>query len=224
MTSLNQFNRSEQLAGRAADRLTPIVYVIDDDEGMLTSLAWLLSGSEIESRCFQSVESFLASFDPEQPCCIVIDIRMPVMTGLDLYEIILERKITWPVIFVTANGTLSMAVNAIKAGAFDFIEKPYNPSDMLALVTRALAVAEQDHARKLESGGFEARFQLLSRREAEVLREVVRGKQSKIIAYELGISEKTVDVHRTSIKRKFKTPSVAALVKDVLSHLPSWRE
>ena len=146
------------------------------------------------------------------------------MSGLDLYDIILERKIKWPVIFVTANGTLSMAVNAIKSGAFDFIEKPYDPSEMLDLVTRALAIAAQDHARIQESSGFEARFQSLSRREAEILREVVRGKQSKIIAYELGISEKTVDVHRTSIRRKFKTPSVAALVNDVLSHMPEWRD
>ena len=220
MTSLNQLKRPEP----SAERLKPIVYAIDDDEGMLTSLAWLLNGSSIETRCFQSVKAFLAAFDPDQPCCIVIDVRMPIMTGLDLYEIILERKITWPVIFVTANATLSMAVDAIKTGAFDFIEKPYNPSDMLNLITRALLIAEQDYARKLQSSGFEARFQSLSRREAEVLREVVRGKQSKIIAYELGISEKTVDVHRTSIRRKFKTPSVAALVNDVLSHIPDWRE
>ena len=205
-------------------RSTPIVYAIDDDEGMLTSLAWLLEGSGIESRCFQSVEAFLAAFDPDQPCCIVIDVRMPVITGLDLYEIILERKIAWPVIFVTANGTLSIAVNAMKAGAFDFIEKPYNPADILTLINRALAVAKQDYERKVQSGDFESRLGSLSPRELEILREVVRGKQSKIIAHELGISEKTVDVHRTSIRRKFKTPSVAALVKDVLSNIPDWRD
>lgn len=220
MTSLNQLNRLEPMAGQHK----PIVCAIDDDEGMLTSLAWLLSGSNIESRCFQSVAAFLAAFDPDQPCCIVIDVRMPVMSGLDLYEIILERNITWPVIFVTANATLSMAVDAIKTGAFDFIEKPYNPTDILALITRALAIAEQEYARRLQNSSFDARFQSLSRREAEVLREVVRGKQSKIIAFELGISEKTVDVHRTSIRRKFKTPSVAALVNDVLSHIPEWRD
>ena len=224
MTSLNPFNQPQLSKGASPQSVTPIVYAIDDDEGILTSLAWLLSGSDIESRCFQSAEAFLASFDPDRPCCIVIDVRMPLISGLDLYEIILERKIAWPVVFVTANGTLSMAVNAIKAGAFDFIEKPYDPADMMVLIRRALATAEQDYARKLEGGGFETRFQSLSRREVEVLHEVVRGKQSKIIAYELGISEKTVDVHRTSIKRKFKTPSVAALVKDVLNHMPSWRE
>jgi two-component system, LuxR family, response regulator FixJ len=224
MTSLNQYNRPEQLAGHMATRLKPIVFAIDDDEGMLTSLAWLLSGSGIESRCFQSVGAFLAAFDPNQPCCIVIDVRMPVMTGLDLYDIILERKIVWPVIFVTANATLAMAVNAIKTGAFDFIEKPYNPADMLVLITKALAIAAQDHARKLQGSDFDARFQSLSRRETEVLREVVRGKQSKTIAFELGISEKTVDVHRTSIRRKFKTQSVAALVNDVLSHIPDWQD
>jgi two-component system, LuxR family, response regulator FixJ len=224
VTSLNQLNRPELIERRVADRLTPIVYAIDDDEGMLTSLAWLLTGSKIESRCFQSVKAFLAAFDPDQPCCIVIDVRMPVMTGLDLFEIILERKITWPVIFVTANANLSVAVNAIKTGAFDFIEKPYNPTDMLELITRALTIAAHDHARRLQSSDFDGRFQSLSRREVEVLREVVRGKQSKIIAFELGISEKTVDVHRTSIRRKFRTPSVAALVNEVLSHLPDWRE
>ena len=220
MTSLSLLGRAEP----AANKLPPIVYAIDDDEGMLTSLAWLLDGSSIESRCYQSVEAFLAAFDPHQPCCIVIDVRMPVVTGLDLYEIILERKIAWPVIFVTANGTLSIAVNAIKAGAFDFIEKPYNPDDMLGLINRALDLAAQKHSEELESGSFNERLQSLSLRETEILREVVRGKQSKVIAYELGISEKTVDVHRTSIRRKFRTPSVAALVNDVFSHLPDWRE
>jgi FixJ family two-component response regulator len=114
VTSLNQFNRPEHLPKHGADRLTPIVYTIDDNEEMSISLAWLLGGSNIESRCFQSVEAFLASFDPHQPRCIVIDMRMPVMTGLDLCEIILERKITWPVIFVTANATLTIAVIAVE--------------------------------------------------------------------------------------------------------------
>jgi two-component system, LuxR family, response regulator FixJ len=219
VTSLALLNGSD----RTAKQLQPIVYAIDDDEGMLRSLAWLLDGSGIRSRCFQSVEAFLAAFDPDQPCCIVIDVRMPTVSGLDLYDIILKREITWPVIFVTANGTLSIAVNAIKAGAFDFIEKPYDPGELLALIVRALDLAKASFARRLRSGEFTTRMASLSRRELEILREVVRGKQSKIIAYEMGISEKTVDVHRTSIRRKFGTPSVAALVNDVLSYMPEWR-
>lgn len=204
-------------------RCEPVVYVVDDDEGMQTSLAWLLDNAQISSRCYGSAQAFLAAFDPRQPCCIIIDVRMPGMDGLELFDIIQEQQLGWPVIFVTANGQLAMAVNAIQAGAFHFIEKPYDPGVMLDLVRRALQVAAGGHQLTLASQRFNERFSSLSPRECEVLREVVGGKQSKVIAFELGISERTVDVHRTNIRRKMQLSSVAALVNLVLRHKPDWR-
>ena len=205
------------------DRNEPVVYIVDDDEGMQTSLAWLLASARISTRCFGSGHAFLEEFDPEQPCCIIIDVRMPGMDGLELFDIIQEQQLGWPVIFVTANGQLAMAVNAIRAGAFHFIEKPYDPGEMLDLVKAALQAADDGHSQALGSQTFFDRFNALTPRECEILREVVSGKQSKNIAFDLGISERTVDVHRTNIRRKMQLSSVAALVNLVLRYKPDWR-
>lgn len=201
-----------------------IVYVVDDDEGMLRSLEWLLGTVKISCACFQDGTAFLAAYSDERPSCVILDLRMPLIGGFEVFQRIRERKLPSPVIFVTANGTVPMAVNAIQHGAFDFIEKPYEPQEMLDLVFKALQAAETDVEHRAAYRGFADKFALLSNREREVLREVVRGKRSKVIAYEMGISCKTVDVHRTSIKVKFRATSVAALVNDVLSNLPEWRE
>lgn len=202
----------------------PIVYIVDDDEGMLTSLAWLLGSVELESRCFQRGAAFLAAFDPTRTACIVLDVRMPTMSGWEVFEHIRDRRITAPVIFLTANGNIPMAVKAIQQGSFDFIEKPYDPQEMLDLVFRALRMASSAQENEEVQNAFKSRFEALSAREREVLREVVRGKRSKVIAHELGISCKTVDAHRSSIRDKFSSTSVAALVNEVLRHKPEWRE
>lgn len=203
---------------------SPIVYVVDDDEGMLRSLKWLLSTVKMECACFQNGTAFLAAYSDERPSCVILDIRMPLIGGFEVFQRIRERKLPLPVIFVTANGTVPIAVEAIQHGAFDFIEKPYEPQEMLDLVFKALRAADAEYKLRAAHRGFAEKFALLSSREREVLREVVRGKRSKVIAYELGISCKTVDVHRTSIRVKFRATSVAALVNDVLSNLPEWRE
>jgi FixJ family two-component response regulator len=201
----------------------PIVYVVDDDEGMLESLSWLLGTVNIVCQCCKSGADFLDMFDPTRPSCVVLDVRMPEMGGFELFEVIREQRLPTSVIFVTANGNIPMAVRALQHGAIDFVEKPYTPQEMLDRITRTLRAASTDYAHRAEREAFDSRLALLSSREVEVLRKVVIGKRSKTIAYELGISCKTVDAHRTNIRDKFRYQSVAALVNDVLTHVPEWR-
>ncbi|QIB64103.1 response regulator transcription factor [Kineobactrum salinum] len=203
---------------------TPLVYVVDDDEGMLDSVAWLLASVELECSCFQDGAAFLEAFDPERPSCVILDVRMPTMDGFELFDLIRKRRIIVPIIFVTANANVPMAVKAMQHGSFNFIEKPYVPQDLLDLISQALAKSETDLQQRKQKLDFLNRFQLLSNRELEVLREVVKGKQSKIIAHDLGISCKTVDAHRSSIREKFNSTSVAELVNEVLTHKREWCE
>ncbi|QUM74571.1 response regulator transcription factor [Sphingopyxis granuli] len=201
----------------------PVVYVVDDDEGMLESLSWLLGTVNIECRCCNSGADFLNKFNPSHPSCVVLDVRMPEMGGFELFEVIRERNLPTSVIFVTANGNIPMAVKALQHGAIDFVEKPYTPQEMLDRITRTLRAATTDYVQRAERQEFDSRLALLSSREIEVLRKVVIGKRSKTIAHELGISCKTVDAHRTNIRDKFRNQSLAALVNDVLTHVPEWR-
>ncbi|WP_226998434.1 response regulator transcription factor [Tardibacter chloracetimidivorans] len=201
----------------------PIVYVVDDDQGILTSLEWLLSSVQLECACFSDGAEFLDAFDNNRPSCIVLDVRMPAMSGFDVLDQIVDRRLTAPVIFVTANGNIPMAVKAMQQGCFNFIEKPYDPQKMLDLVFKALRIATSELEQTRDSHMFEARFDLLSNREKEILREVVKGKRSKVIAYEFGISCKTVDAHRSSIREKFQSTSLTSLVKEVLNFKPEWR-
>lgn len=199
-----------------------LVYVVDDDQGMLESLAWLLESVDVECRCFADGQTFLDELALDRPACLVLDVRMPNLGGFDVFQAVLDRRAPLPVIFVTANGDVPMAVRAMHKGAFDFIEKPYNPQEMLDLIFRALRAAQSGFEERSGRVAFMNKLAQLSTREREILREVVRGKHSKVIAHELGISCKTVDVHRTSIRDKFQNNSVAGLVKEVLTYLPDW--
>ena len=203
--------------------MTPIVYAVDDDQGILTSLGWLLSSVQLECACYSNGAEFLEAFDASRPSCVVLDVRMPSMSGFDVLDRISERRLTAPVIFVTANGNIPMAVKAMSQGCFNFIEKPYDPQEMLDLIFKALRLATAELEQTRDSCKFENRFNLLSTREKQILHEVVKGKRSKVIAFELGISCKTVDAHRSSIRDKFQSTSLTALVKEVLNYKSEWR-
>ena len=205
------------------DMMEPIVYAVDDDQGILTSLEWLLKSVQLECACFSQGAEFLEAYDPGRPSCIVLDVRMPAMSGFDVLEEINKRKLTSPVIFVTANGNIPMAVKAIQQGSFNFIEKPYDPQEMLDLIFKALRTSTAELEQEKDFRTFEIRFNLLSAREKQILHEVVKGKRSKVIAHELGISCKTVDAHRSSIRDKFQSTSLTSLVKEVLSYKSEWR-
>jgi FixJ family two-component response regulator len=194
-----------------------LVYIVDDDAGMRTSLSWLLDSVGIKSLCFASAAEFLAAFDPTISACLVLDVRMPQASGFDVQGALNEQGATLPIIFVSGHGDIPMSVRALQHGAIDFVEKPYNSQQMLDRVQRALKLAAQRHAADQKRRELMKRIASLTAREREVLRGVVDGKGSKLIAADLSISVKTVDVHRASIKEKLGASSIAALVRDVMA-------
>lgn len=198
------------------DTRKPVVYIVDDDKDLRTSLAWLLESVSIQAQCFAGAEEFLAHYDPGSPACLVLDVRMPETSGFQLQAMLNERSAALPIIFVSAHGDIPMSVQAMKNGALDFVEKPYNPQQMLERIQAALKAAVQVHAGAEQKRQLQQRLNLLTGREREVLGMVIDGKASKVIARELNISVKTVDVHRTKIKEKMGVSSIALLVREVL--------
>ncbi|TDG02848.1 response regulator transcription factor [Paraburkholderia guartelaensis] len=195
----------------------PVIYIVDDDNGMRTSLAWLLESVGVKSEGFANAADFLRAFDPDIPACLVLDVRMPETSGFDVQTELNRRGATLPIIFVSGHGDIPMSVRALQNGAIDFVEKPYNSQQMLDRVQRAMKLAMQRHAADQKRRDLRKRLESLTGREREVLRGVIDGKGSKRIAAELDISVKTVDVHRASIKEKLGVASIATLVRDVMA-------
>jgi FixJ family two-component response regulator len=202
---------------QSAPSLAPIVYIVDDDNGMRTSLAWLLESVGVKSAGFANASEFLSAFDPGVPACLVLDVRMPQQSGFDVQAELNRQGATLPIIFVSGHGDIPMSVRALQNGAIDFVEKPYNSQQMLDRVQRALKLAESRHAADQKQRELRKRLESLTAREKEVLRGVIDGKGSKRIASDLSISVKTVDVHRASIKDKLGAASIAMLVRDVMA-------
>ena len=192
------------------------VYVVDDDEAVRDSLQWLLEGKDYRVRCFDSAESFLARYDPREVACLIIDIRMGGMTGLELQERLIERKSPLPVVFITGHGDVPMAVDTMKKGALDFIQKPFDEEALLGLVERMLERARESFADYQQAASREALLSKLTTREAQVLERIVAGRLNKQIADDLGISIKTVEAHRANIMEKLGANTVADLLKIAL--------
>ncbi|NTZ06725.1 response regulator transcription factor [Burkholderia metallica] len=199
-----------------AESQSPIVYIVDDDEDMRTSLSWLLASVKIQARCYRGPAEFLAQFDPSVPGCMVLDVRMPEVSGFDLQAELNRRSVSLPIIFVSGHGDIPMSVRALQNGAIDFVEKPYNSQQMLERIQRAIRVASDTHQENQHRQAMIQRIRALTPREREVLNGVIEGKASKLIARELGITAKTVDVYRASIKEKLGASSIASLLKDVI--------
>jgi FixJ family two-component response regulator len=189
------------------------VYVVDDDEAVRDSLQWLLEGKDYRVKCFDSSESFLARFDPREVACLIADIRMEGMSGLELQDRLLERKSPLPIVFITGHGDVPMAVTTMKKGAMDFIEKPFKEAELLGLVERMLEHAFSQHQ---EQASRDALLSRLTTREAQVLERIVAGRLNKQIADDLGISIKTVEAHRANIMEKLNANTVADLLKIAL--------
>lgn len=192
------------------DSALPVVYVVDDDEALRDSLRWLLESAGHRVATCASAESFLASYDSKQAGCLVLDTRLPGMSGLELQDKLKHRGHAIPIVFVTRHGDVPTAVNAVKKGALDFIEKPFNDQALLVLIDNALAIDAK--ARRAA-----ARFETLTRRERKVMERIVAGKRNQDIAAELAICIKTVEAHRAAVMRKMGVDSLAALVKLVQS-------
>jgi FixJ family two-component response regulator len=184
----------------------PVVHVVDDDEALRDSLRWLLESAGHRVATYATAESFLATFEPEQAGCIALDVRMPGMSGLELQDKLKRRGHTIPIIFITGHGDVPMAVNAVKKGALEFIEKPFNDQAFLVLIKNALGV-------DAETRRATARIERLTQREREVMELIVAGKRNQDVAAKLAINIKTVEAHRASVMRKTGVDSLAELVR-----------
>ena len=191
----------------------PIVFIVDDDPSVLKALARLLSTAGLNTTTFASPQEFLDGHDQNAPGCLVLDVAMPRINGLELQQALAVQDSELPVIFLTGHGDIPMSVRAIKQGAFDFLTKPVNDSDLIAAIHDAIEkdrIARQARAKLSE---LQQRLAMLTPREREVLSHVVSGKLNRQIAADLGTAEKTIKVHRANLKKKLNVQSLAELVK-----------
>ena len=197
--------------------MAPTVFVVDDDEALGDSLKWLLEAHGYRVALYGSAERFLAETTAASSGCLLLDVRMPGMSGPDLFDALIERGSQMPVVFITGHGDVPMAVAAVKKGAIDFIEKPFSEDDLLRLVAHCLMRDALQREAVAASACGAARLAALTPREREVLELIVAGKLNKVIADRLAISPKTVEAHRARVMEKMGVRSVAELVQAVMA-------
>lgn len=190
-----------------------VVHVVDDDEAVRDSISMLLDTVGITHRLYGSAIEFLDGYSADTRGCLVLDIRMPEMTGLELQEELGRRGIGLPIIFITGHGDIPMAVEAMRRGALDFIRKPFGEDDLLGRINEALTRDAETHAQHAALEELKERYATLSPRELEVFARVADGQANKVVAIELGISERTVEIHRAQVMQKMKARSLAQLVR-----------
>jgi two-component system, LuxR family, response regulator FixJ len=191
----------------------PTVFVIDDDPAVRQSLCWLVESVDWCVKAFGSAQPFLDSYSPDQPGCVITDVRMPGVGGLQLQQQMVERGNAIPLIMMTGYGDVQTAVRAMKAGAIDFLEKPYNDQALLDLVAQAIARDREAREVRKEADAARKKFSMLTRREAETMRLIVQGMANKQMSGQLEISIKTVEAHRSRVMEKMGTHSVARLTQ-----------
>jgi two-component system response regulator FixJ len=194
----------------------PTVFVVDDDEGVRNSLRFLLKSVGLATRALASAGEFLDTYKPSQPGCLVLDVRMPGMSGLELQQQLNLRGAVIPVIFITGHGDIPMAVEAMQQGAFDFLQKPFRDQDLIDRIQRALERDARNRAVLAQRAGIRERLDSLTPREREVLTLMTRGQPNKIMAAELGVSQRTVEIHRARVMEKSGAASLAQLVRMVM--------
>jgi len=190
----------------------PTVFVVDDDQAMRESMAALTETVGLNVRTYGDGQAFLNSYDPNVPGCLVLDVRMPEMNGLDVRKTLTARGYSIPTVFVTGHGDIQMAVEAMRAGAVDFIEKPFRAQALLDSIHVAIALDDRVRREQAERAQIDEKLQTLTEREREIMDLLVEGRSNKTIAYELGIAAKTVDFHRANILDKMGALSVVELV------------
>jgi two-component system, LuxR family, response regulator FixJ len=195
----------------------PTVFVVEDDETNRQLMKDLFESVDLKVELFPSGDAFLAAMPMRGPGCILLDVRMPGISGLDLQSKLSEQKLDLPIIIVTAHGDTQMAVRAMKEGAFDFVEKPINNQVLLDTVNKALTESRRIGAEIREQESIQKRLDLLTPRETDVLRMIAQGKLNKQIAFELGITQRTVEVHRARVMEKIQAKTVADLLRTVMS-------
>jgi len=190
-----------------------VIYVVDDDDAIRDSLRFLLKSVGLASETYESATDFLESFDPANHGCLVADIRMPGMSGLELQDELNRRHIEIPIIFITGHGDVPMAVNAMKAGAADFIQKPFRDQDLIDRIHKALQADKERSSSRREEISIRKRLETLTPRETEVMEKVVQGCANKVIALDLGVSQRTVELHRARVMHKMGVRALADLVR-----------
>jgi two-component system, LuxR family, response regulator FixJ len=191
----------------------PMVYVVDDDPAMRSSLRWLIESVGLPVRTCASAQEFLRTYTPGDPGCLVLDVRMPGMSGLDLQAELAARKIKIPILIITGYAEVPLAVRAMKAGAFEFIEKPFSDQTLLDRIRAAVAKDEVDRRQRALRDEVRRRLGLLTPRERDVIERVVVGNSNKIIASELSLHQKTVEVHRAHAMQKLQANSLAEVIR-----------
>ena len=194
----------------------PIAFVVDDDEAIRTLWRWLMESNGIEVRTFASAPEFLEHYDAVAPGCLVLDLKLPGMSGLELQQHLAQKGLAIPVVIVTGHADVPSAVTALKSGAVDLIEKPFSYRDAVAAIRKAFARDAENRARRVRDDQTRSRIGSLTDRERAVLQRVIEGKANKVIAGELDISIKTVEFHRAKLMEKMGVGSVAELVQVTL--------
>ncbi len=189
----------------------PTVFIVDDDREVTDSLLWLIESVGYQVEVFYDPQTFLDNYD-QCSGCLVLDVRMPEISGLELQEILKEKKITLPIIFITGHGDIPMAVRAMKLGAMEFLTKPVNNQILLETINKAIKLDQKQKKDIVEHEKIKARFQRLTPREKEVMKLMVKGNLTKIIADKLGISPNTAELHRAKVMKKMEVKAIAELV------------
>jgi FixJ family two-component response regulator len=191
----------------------PIVYIVEDDEALRSLVRALAQSIGVAARAFPSAQKFLEHYDPRQPGCMVLDIFMPGMSGLELQDELNRRGAVIPVIFITGHGDVASAVAAVRHGAFNYLQKPFSNAELIASVRQALELDRRNRQSLAQHDAIRDRLASLTRREREVLELIVRGLASKVMAEEMGLSTRTVELHRSRVMGKMGASSIAQLVR-----------
>jgi FixJ family two-component response regulator len=191
----------------------PVVHVIDDDPSVCKALGRLLNAAGYRVETFASAGEFLAQPPPDGPACVILDVQMPGLSGLDLQQALAGRHPGLPIVFITGHGTIPMTVRALKAGAVDFLPKPFRDEDLLAAVRQALVLQARARQATADVADLRRRAEVLSPREREVMTLVVAGMLNKQVGLQLGVTERTIKAHRARVMRKMRAASLADLVR-----------
>lgn len=192
---------------------TQTVFIVDDDQAIRFAMGQLMQSVGLKYELFDSGTEFLEKVPQDRPGCLILDVRMPGLGGLELQEVLADRGSTLPIIFITGHGDVPMAVDAMRKGAVDFIQKPFRDQELLDCVASAMQTDKTRRSDLERIASVTARLQKLTKREREVLDLVVTGKPNKIVAYELGVSQRTIEIHRARVMEKMQARSLAELVR-----------
>lgn len=193
------------------------VFVVDDDQSVRDSIAYMLKVHELDHVLFDSPAALLSAVAPDDRGCLLLDVRMPEMNGLELFSALKEAGVSMPAIFISGHGDIQIAVRAVQAGALDFLEKPFDDEQLIEKINNALELDAADFHEKLQQAAIEERLDSLTPREREVMEGILEGKQNKIVADDLDISVRTVEIHRSNVFRKLEARNSSELVRMVLS-------